>query len=74
MIKDITYCSHTSCIHRRGCKRSLSNYNIPEKNGLLLSVFDGSICANTKDSDDWGDRFGYLIRFRNSDGSALNDN
>jgi hypothetical protein len=66
MIKDITYCSNNSCIHRRGCKRSLSNYEIP--NEMILSVFDGLECENPPDDEL---RYQLLIRFRLSDGSPL---
>lgn len=59
MIKDITYCSHQTCIHRYGCERSLSNYELPQDK--QISVFDGTDCA-----DNVEDRYCQLKRFRPS--------
>jgi len=61
---DMTYCNSKDCIHRRGCKRWLGNYDQKdvEKQPRLWMLSDKECMQN-----DYYD----LIRFRNSDGSEI---
>lgn len=75
MKHDYTYCLSEDCIHRRGCKRNLSNYTNDEvkqyANECQFATYfeeDGSK-GECKESKPYP--FQYLDRFRLSDGSEL---
>ena len=77
MNRDYAYCLNKgSCIHRRGCKRWIGNYSDKEVHKLytedrFVSEVNDTLCIpNYKDKDCTND-FGFLDRFRNSDGSTL---
>jgi len=76
MKKDYAYCLNKgSCIHRRGCRRWLNNYNdkeVKECRGseIFYEVNDKECVPNYKDVDCKND-FGMLDRFRFSDGSEI---
>jgi len=73
MKKDYAYCLNKgSCIHRRGCKRWLGNYNYEEVKEcsdaeIFYEVNDKECVPNYKDVD-CKNGFGMLDRFRFSDG------
>ena len=65
---DYTYCNHNTCIHRRGCTRSLSNY--VEVHGHIW-IMDGSSCVPDLFDPECTNQYDQLDRFRLSDGSPL---
>ena len=58
---DYSYCKNDKCLHRRGCKRALSNY-IDIKNAIKF--IDFKKCESSLNYE-------FLDRFRGSDGSEL---
>lgn len=64
MKSDYEYCLGDKCIHRRGCRRYVSNHIlefIPKR------WIDIKSCINTEPYS-----YIFLDRYRNSDGSKLN--
>lgn len=71
MKTDITYCTTKDCIHRRGCRRWTKLYTESQWAEALtikpnISYMSGEECQASEPFP-----FGELVRFRNSDGSAL---
>lgn len=67
MKTDYAYCQSKTCIHRRGCRRALSNYYDWAIKELLdsnrTSYINHNDCEFSEDEP-----FHLLDRFRNSDG------
>ena len=69
MKTDYAYCTNeNTCIHRRGCKRWIGNYedNYIEEIKHRLEFLDDAYCLDSIPYP-----FDSLDRFRNSDGSKI---
>ena len=60
-----SFCNSDDCIHRRGCRRWKGNY---EGNIVAKFWIKPTDCINSKPYP-----YGFLDRFRNSDGSEQDD-
>ena len=77
MILDYSYClNEDTCIHRRGCKRWLGNYNdesvkeLHTKNAHINEINFKECIPNCSDINCEND-FQHLDRFRLNDGSEM---
>lgn len=77
MNSDYSYCvNEDTCIHRRGCRRWICNYNSDDvkelyTKNIFVDEIDHTKCIpNYKDVNCTND-FQFLDRFRLSDGSEL---
>lgn len=78
MKNDYIYCQSTTCIHRRGCRRSLGNYSEAEvkelyTNNRFIDEVDTTKCIPNYMDVDCENDYHFLDRFRYSDGREMND-
>lgn len=62
---DMSYCTSSNCLHRRGCRRNTWNY---EDNYEVLNMINGVNCQKSRPYP-----YDMLIRFRNSDGRYFDE-